>query len=58
MDRNDSIKFKQQLITALKASPDNERVSMYEKGRAMDLSLKLKQLGTKNITIVVLESPK
>lgn len=40
---------------ALSLSPSNEKVIMYETGRATDLALKLRELGPQNVTVLVIK---
>lgn len=46
---------KRDVIRALQISPSNEKVIMYETGRAYDISLKLRDMRSDRVTIVVLK---
>jgi dTDP-4-dehydrorhamnose 3,5-epimerase-like enzyme len=40
---------------ALRISPSTEKVIMYESGKAYDIALKIRELKTANITVLVIK---
>lgn len=53
--QTDSLPQKKDVIRALRSSPSREEVIMYEKGRAFEVARKLRELGSKRVTILVIE---
>lgn len=52
----DSEKIKKQdIIRALSVSPSNEKVVMYEKGKASDIATKLTKLRSEQVVVLVLK---
>lgn len=46
---------KNDIIRALRVSPSNEKVVMYEKGKASDIAVKLTKLRSKQVAVIVIE---
>jgi len=46
---------KQDVIRALALSPSGEKVILYESGKAYDISLKLRDMRSQNVTVLVIK---